>query len=82
MYRHRVSEEITAPIWETHLEARRADGEATTGMRPRPIAAALDEPPPSLLEDPALVLAGASALGLLATGLAAALGFLVGVLVA
>jgi hypothetical protein len=80
MYRHRPSEEITAPIWE-YVEPRRAD-EATTGMRPRPIAAALDEPPPSVLEDPALVLVGASALGLLATGLAAALGFLVGVLVA
>lgn len=79
MVRHRASEEITAPIWE-YVESRRID-EITTGMRPRPIVA-LDEPAPSVLEDPALVLAGASFLGLLATCLAAALGFLVGVLVA
>jgi hypothetical protein len=83
MYR-RVSEEITAPIWEGYLEprSRRVD-DVTTGMRPRPIAAALDaDPEPTRLDDPAVLLAVASVLGLLASALAAVLGFMVGVLVA
>ena len=87
MIRHRLHEEITSPIWESYAEppyARRPE-DATTGMRPRPLAAVMEVEPsalPSWLGDPLVVLAVAAVLGLFASALAATLGFLLGLIVA
>ena len=84
MYRVSTNEEVTAPIWEGHPE------DATTGMRPRPIATYLAAPEPSMLppwldaalRDPAVGVAGAALLGLLAAALSGTMGFLLGLIVA